>query len=371
MLDDYVYDVIIVGAGPAGLGVALALQTAGIDNYIIIDRDEVGASFDRWPAETRFITPSFPTNSIGMLDLNSIAIGISPAFSLQVEHPTGEQYASHLNDVATFFSLPICGQTEVFRVRKVQDEYHLETVSETMRAKHVIWAAGEFQYPKKQSFAGSELCRHTATISSYTELDGDDFVIIGGYESGIDAAYHLAANNKQVRVMDSGAPWELENSDPSVALSTYSLERMRQFWFEERVELIADTRVNSVEQVDGVYRVLTVDGDVFETSTQPILANGFAGSHKLIADLFVSRDDGYPLLNDRDESTTNPGLFLCGPAVRHDDHIFCYIFKYRQRFPVVAKAIANYLIYRRKNWSLTGSGGCTLMTSRAAVRSAC
>ena len=35
-----------------------------------------------------------------------------------------------------------------------------------------------------------------------------------------------------------------------------------------------------------------------------------------------------------------PGLFLCGPAVRHDGQIFCFIYKYRQRFAVVVKAIA-------------------------------
>ena len=43
----------------------------------------------------------------GMLDLNSIAIGVSPAFSLHVEHPTGGEYASHLRGVAKFFELPI------------------------------------------------------------------------------------------------------------------------------------------------------------------------------------------------------------------------------------------------------------------------
>ncbi|MAP42459.1 MAG: hypothetical protein CL981_01840, partial [Euryarchaeota archaeon] len=72
------YDVIIVGAGAAGIGVAIALADAGVENFLIVDRDTVGSSFSSWPDETRFITPSFPSNSIGMLDLNSIAVGVSP-----------------------------------------------------------------------------------------------------------------------------------------------------------------------------------------------------------------------------------------------------------------------------------------------------
>ena len=73
------FDVIIVGAGAAGIGVGIALAHAGVDNFLVIDRGSVGSSFASWPEETRFITPSFPSNSIGMLDLNSIAIGVSPA----------------------------------------------------------------------------------------------------------------------------------------------------------------------------------------------------------------------------------------------------------------------------------------------------
>ena len=102
-----VYDVVVVGAGAAGLGVSVALRHAGIENFVVLEREVVGASFAAWPAETRFITPSFPSNSVGMLDLNSIAIGVSPAYSLEVEHPTGQEYALHLQSVAQFFELPV------------------------------------------------------------------------------------------------------------------------------------------------------------------------------------------------------------------------------------------------------------------------
>ena len=76
----HIYD----GAGAAGVGVAVTLIHAGVDNFVVLERRGVGSSFASWPAETRFITPSFATNSTGMLDLNSIAMGTSPAYSLGV-----------------------------------------------------------------------------------------------------------------------------------------------------------------------------------------------------------------------------------------------------------------------------------------------
>ena len=339
----HIYDVIVVGGGAAGMGIAITLGHAGIENFVVLERDKVGASFAAWPAETRFITPSFPSNSIGMLDLNAIAIGVSPAYSLEVEHPTGEEYASHLRAIAKHFKLPVKQQTDVKDVKKVGDEFHVELEQDTLRARHVVWAAGEFQYPRLNGFAGSEFCRHTATVPSYQDLPGDDFIIIGGYESGVDAAYHLAYHDKKVRLFDRGCPWKDESSDPSIALSTYSQERMREDWFEEQVELFPESPIESVSQKGDGYEVITKDGSNFQASTQPLLAGGFEGSHKLVSHLFEKRDDGFLLLNEHDESTTVPGIYLCGPAVRHDNHVFCFIYKYRQRFAVVAKSIATSL----------------------------
>ena len=121
------YDVIIVGGGAAGVGVAIALTHAGVENFLLVDRNEIGSSFASWPDETRFITPSFPSNSIGMLDLNSIAVGVSPAFSMRVEHPTGSEFAKHLQDLSTFFELPIQENTDVVNIEKKDGLFHLVT----------------------------------------------------------------------------------------------------------------------------------------------------------------------------------------------------------------------------------------------------
>ena len=53
------FDVIIIGAGAAGIGVGIALEHAGVENFLIVDRGTVGSMFKSWPDETRFITPSF------------------------------------------------------------------------------------------------------------------------------------------------------------------------------------------------------------------------------------------------------------------------------------------------------------------------
>ena len=90
------------------------------------------------------LSRSFPTNSIDMLDLNAIAIGVSPAYSLEVEHPTGTEYASHLQAIAKHFEIPLREHTDVRRLTKVGDEFRVEMTDDTLRAKHIVWGAGEF-----------------------------------------------------------------------------------------------------------------------------------------------------------------------------------------------------------------------------------
>jgi len=118
---------------------------------------------------------------------------------------------------------------------------------------------------------------------------------------------------------------------------------MRAERFQQNVELFSDTLIKSVTKVDDLYEVTTQSGQLFQSPVAPLMAGGFDGSHKLVTDLFDRRDDGFPLLNEDDESTIVSGIYLCGPTVRHDNHVFCFIYKFRQRFAVVAKAIATSL----------------------------
>ena len=202
-------DVIIVGAGAAGIGCALMLtKTFGLDasRVLLIERGEaVGETFRRWPAEMRFISPSFNQQGwTSSFDLNSIAHGTSPAYSLHSEHPSGGQYADYLSALASAAKLQVRTQTEVVSVQAAgakggaplfsvgvrrQPSSDGQSASarstgktEKLTARYVVWAAGEFQYPRGSSGAvtGAELCMHNSSVRSWAKLPGDDFVLIGG-----------------------------------------------------------------------------------------------------------------------------------------------------------------------------------------------
>ncbi|GIW11228.1 MAG: monooxygenase [Dehalococcoidia bacterium] len=340
---DQSYDVVIVGAGPAGLGCARVLQELAID-HVVVERHEIGASFRRWPEGMRMITPSFPSNQFGLLDLNACVLNTSPAYSLQREHPTGPQYAAYLEAVAEYFGLAVETGVDVRDVYpRPQGGLVVETSRGPLRAGFVIWAAGEFQYPARRPFPGAEHCRHTATVRSWKALPGEHFLVIGGYESGVDAAVQLCRLGKRVTVLERKASLAPLTSDPSLTLSPFTLERLERAQATGRVEVVTGAEVVAVEGERRGWRVLTREGTVVSTSTQPLLATGFAGSLRVIAERFAWREDGFAQLTAEDESTLTPGLFVAGPLVRQQQAVFCFIYKFRQRFAVVANAIARRL----------------------------
>ncbi len=357
-------DILIVGAGAAGIGVGLALGAIGA-RFLILEAHRIGHSFRRWPAETRFITPSFTSNAFNLPDLNALHPDTSPAFTLGKEHPTGQDYALYLQVLAEHYRLPIW---EGVRVRKVEplggEGFLVHTNRGPLRSRFLVWAVGEFSFPK-YPVLGSRLGLHYGQVRRWARLEGDRWAVIGGYESGIDAAYHLALAGKRVTVFDPRAPWEVQEGEPSFELSPFTRERLEVALATRRVTLVPKG-VERVEKGKGGY-LLHHEGGVFKTPNPPIVATGFGGGWEPVRGLF-EMDGDFPHLTPWDESTLTPGLFLAGPKVRHLGVPFCFIYKFRARFPVVAQAIGERLgldtspleVYREKGmWAEDLEACCT------------
>ncbi len=339
------FDVVVVGAGAAGVGFGATLRDLGIDNFVILERSAIGASFLRWPQQMRFITPSFNSTQFGTLDLNSVCLYTSPAYSIGVEHPTGEEYAGYLRGVAKHFDLPVATGIDVLSVTRNPrlKKFRVKTNRGDIRARFVVWAGGEMQYPRTNGIRGAELCLHSSKVISWDDLSGDERCIIGGSESGIDAAVGLAAAGRRAVVFDGGEPWKRKSSDPSELLSPFTKARLNSAMDSGRVTLRGGCTVIGVQRNENGYQLALQDGEVVDCAEKPILASGFVGSARLVRSLFEWREDSFPLLTENDESTVAKGLFLVGPQVRQGDLIFCFIYKFRQRFAVVANQIARRL----------------------------
>ncbi|MEM9017827.1 MAG: NAD(P)/FAD-dependent oxidoreductase [Verrucomicrobiota bacterium] len=339
-----VYDVLIVGAGPAGLGCAAALKQCGIDNIALVDARDVGASFEKWPAQMRMISPSFHSNPFGQPDLNAITPHTSPADYLHSEHPSGPEYARYLKALAEFYKLEVKTGFKVTGVEKAGRLLTLEGAPEKLRAHHVIWTAGEFFFPREE-IRGSEHCIHNSKVTDWSELPGVEHAVIGGFESGIDAAVHLARQGKSVHVLSRGEPWHQDSPDPSRALSPFTLDRLNDVLLNApgTVRFYKNADIVEVKRKGEDYILVDSEGEPFEVSSPPILCTGFHGGLGPVASHFMDKDGRVFFTEEADESPSLPNLFYSGPLLQHRQSIFCFIYKFRARFGIIAKTIADRL----------------------------
>lgn len=340
------HKIIIIGAGPAGIGSALALTRAGIKDIAILEANCVGSSFRRWPKQMRLITPSFHTNSFYQTDLNSITPDTSPADFFQKQHLSGSEYADYLNTGVAHFGLDVREEVRVSQITSEREGYCVHTDKETYKANIVIWAAGEFSLPKLKPFEGAELCAHSSVFRDWNDYQGKDALVIGGYESGIDAAFNLVEIGKRVIVLSSGEPWKVDHPDPSEILSPYTRDRLISTLKGNpgKMVLRGNCKVLSVSKLSDRYIVETDDGEIFESEHRPIAATGFQSALTPVKDLF-EWENSLPIFTDEDESTIYPGIYYSGPSLMHNNSKFCFIYKFRARFGVIARSVAKRLGY--------------------------
>lgn len=337
------YECIIIWAWAAGVGVALKLQELWVD-YLVLEWETIGSSFKKWNTSTHFISPSFPSNAFGQVDLNSIHHETSPGFMFGKEHPNGQEYAQYLQRVVEAYGLKIQEGEKVIGIAKDADIFRLETTKSEYKANYVISATWEFQYPYNGDIVGSEHAIHSSKIPDYKGYaQGDSVVPIAGwYESAVDSAYGLYKQGRAVHIFCLHQMNKITTSDTSQTLSLNSMERLREMQKQGNV-IFSKEYISKIKKKENGYQLVWESGEEYDFSQMPILATGFRSWLEFLWDLVSERNDRNPELNSVDEVQKTKGLFVVGPQVRQWELIFCFVYKYRLRFGVVALEIARRL----------------------------
>ena len=339
-----ILNTIIIGAGPSGIGCMLALQRAGVDKVLLLEGNAIGASFRKWPKQMRLITPSFHGNPFFCTDLNAISPNTSPADYSQKEHISGFEYADYLQAIVKHYDLNIRENEKVLEISPEPHGFSVRTEKTTYNASTLIWAGGEFSHPKAGNFNGNEFCDHSSTFKDWEDYKGDEAIIIGGYESGIDAACNLVKLGKKVTILSNDSPWDTKHLDPSESLSPYTRERLSEAINHPSnlLSLKGKSKVVRIEKSSGKFSIHTSAGESFDSQHRPISATGFHSALTPIKELW-EWDANEPKFTKDDESTLHSGLYYSGPSLIHRNSKFCFIYKYRGRFGVIARSIAKHI----------------------------
>ncbi len=186
--DDTV-DVIVVGAGQAGLAIGWYLARLGLRFQVLEASAELGRSWrSRWDSLTLF-TPAQYDALPGM-----------PFPAPADTYPTKEPVADYLRAYADAFRLPVRLNSRVTSLSRSGDGFEVRTADETFSARRVVVATGPFQVPFVPPAAGgldSAVTQlHSADYRNPQALPDGPVLVVGGGNSGLQIAEELSASRR-------------------------------------------------------------------------------------------------------------------------------------------------------------------------------
>ncbi|WP_026583996.1 flavin-containing monooxygenase [Bacillus sp. J33] len=179
------YDVVVIGAGQAGLAMGYYLKKQNVSFLLLDQGSEIGESWrNRYDSLTLF-TPRMYSSL--------------PGLSLKGEsnqYPGKDEISDYLDRYAKEFSLPVKLDTSVTNLIKERDEFVLATNYGEYRCKNVIVATGPFQKPNIPEFAKhlskDVLQLHSSQYKNPAQLSDGPTLVVGGGNSGAQIAVELS-----------------------------------------------------------------------------------------------------------------------------------------------------------------------------------
>lgn len=200
------FDLIIIGAGPAGISAAYEAKQHGLD-YLVIEKGLIGNTIYNYPVG---LTVFSTTNELEITEG-----GLDPAR----EKPTREELLSYYVRFVLDNDLSIQTEEAVSSVAKVNDHFKTLTDKGEYESLNMLFAIGSMDYARKLNVPGEELPKVFYQFRETYPWVKKRALIIGGGNSAGEAALFLAQEGADTTLAIFRDDWE--NNDPKQGCIKY------------------------------------------------------------------------------------------------------------------------------------------------------
>jgi putative YpdA family bacillithiol system oxidoreductase len=186
------YDLIIIGAGPAGLSCAIEAQKNNL-SYLMIEKGNVVESI-----------MNFPVSMIFFSTADQLELGNIP-FNSQNFRPTRIETVRYYQSLVSYYKLKISTNSLVDKVEKNNDIFNVrfERNGEKHNAecRNLVIATGFYDNPNNINVSGEELPHVSHYFTEALRLYNQDVVIVGGKNSAVEAALEAYRSGARVTIV--------------------------------------------------------------------------------------------------------------------------------------------------------------------------
>ncbi len=320
-------DLLIIGAGPAGLSAAGAAAREGLD-YLVVEKGLIADTVYHYPVG---LTVFSTVNELEMRE---------GALKPCREKPTREELLSHYVRFALEENLRINTEEEVQSIAREAEGFIVRTSRALYSARRVLVCTGVMARPRRLNVRGEDLPKVRYRFIEPYPYVRKDALVVGGGNSAAEAALFLAEGGARASFAIWPADWE--NRDPKKGAIKHwvreplerqiELGRLRLLLFKQIEEIapdfvrIQDSSGETVELPnDAVFILIGSDADftLLKNAGVECVANGLGE---------------IPVYDPETHETRVPGLYVAGHFT-HARHIKEAIAVPRRIVPLIARSL--------------------------------
>lgn len=217
------YDVVIVGAGPAGLTAALACQANNL-RYVVLEQDEIGGTILHYPRQKLVLTAPVDLPLYGKLKASEIS---------------KEELLTIWTEIVNKFKLNILTHHKVESIDATDHGFAVNAKGETFVAPFVMLAIGRRGSPRKLGVPGEQLPKVMYRLIEAESYNHKNVLVVGGGDSAVEAAVGLASQKGNTVTISY-------RRDEFVRLKEKNEKRVKELIDAHKVRTIFNSQVTEI-----------------------------------------------------------------------------------------------------------------------------
>lgn len=287
---DKVYDMVIVGAGPAGIAAAVESYMLGIRNILMLEKDENhNATIRKYYKDNKRVDKDWKGQKVE-LDGNIYFLD-----------GTKETTLDFFDEVIKAHGVELRTHTEVSKIEKTDGIFDVYIAGGSVKAKYVVVTIGRMGKPNKPDYKIPAGIKKRVGYTLDDCVGDEKILVVGGGDSAIEYAVDLSAKN-DVSICYRRETFRRANPTNQRDIANAIAHN--------EVRPILGVNISGLEDEEGRIKVLfdEIEPELYD---RVIYAIGGTTPSAFLASSGIGEQDGKPVHDDNYE-TAIEGLFVAG-----------------------------------------------------------
>jgi thioredoxin reductase (NADPH) len=244
------YDLVIVGAGPAGVSASL---TAAKNNlrFVTLEQDSLGGTVFSFPRAKIVMTSPMNLPLFGKIKLNQT---------------TKSELLELWKEVLQRNKITINEHEKVELIQKLDDHFLVKTNHSTYTSKGVLLAIGRRGTPRKLGIPGEEREKVYYRLLEPEIIHNQNILVVGGGDSAVESAMLLADENNKVTLSYRGESFS--------RIKPSNLDRIKKYSQSRKINVILKSEVLKIDENNVLLKTLSEERLTLKNDLVYIFAGG-------------------------------------------------------------------------------------------------